>query len=581
MSNIFKNIFGLEISNTSLTAVELAHGKSGFRVVNYSMVSLEPGIVEDDCIIVNIEGFKEALKTVLLEAKNGPITSKNVIISIPEEKTFGHHIDVPKEHSKDEEFIKNLAKDFIPIELNDAIIDFKQIKEGLNKKIVTFNFVAIQKNIVNSLINALKDEGLNVVGVDVNKNSIIRYCNNRFNSNEGSFAIVNIELEKSTISIANPSGHSHNLSAQIGGEEFDNKIKEILNISSTEELHNLIFASKHNESLIKPEDRSNIRSQLNNEFELIIQKTKDLIRAISSQEDIDLQTIYLIGCHSCVPGLKETFQETFPDINIKQDLEYIKLDETTELFYPKAIGLAIRGTLIEEYENEINLLPNERKEEIETAQLLPMVMRYSLLVYLIVIVFMLFAGISITESYLEHKITKQEAILYEEQTKNPYLKQVAQATQQKIQLESQINKILADTIPVSRVMRKIDDYNVNGISLININYSMNKANEHIMRLRGKVANRELTEELIVELEEEAFFREVDSPLSNLVGKGDRFVNMDLILDPEAIIANYSNSKKQMEEEVESSSKPKILAPKPASEEASEPTDGSENIENEQ
>ena len=128
MNNTLKNTFGLAISNSLLTAVELSYGKAGLRVINFSKLELEPGIVDDDCIIVNPEAFKDALMKLMLEAKNGPITSHNVIIMIPEEKTFSHSLSVPKEKEEDEDFIINAARDFIPITLDEAVIDYKKIK---------------------------------------------------------------------------------------------------------------------------------------------------------------------------------------------------------------------------------------------------------------------------------------------------------------------------------------------------------------------------------------------------------------------------------------------------------------------
>ena len=125
MEKPLKNSFGLEISNSALTAVELTYGKNGLKVVNFARVELESDIVEDDSIIVNPEAFKAALMKLLREGYAGPFSSRNVIISVPEEKTFAHHLCIPNEHRHDDKYIMQLAKDFIPIELGEAVIDYK------------------------------------------------------------------------------------------------------------------------------------------------------------------------------------------------------------------------------------------------------------------------------------------------------------------------------------------------------------------------------------------------------------------------------------------------------------------------
>ena len=178
MNNFPKKIFGLEIRNSALTAVELKYGKTGPRVVNYSRVELDSGVVEDDSIIVNSEAFNESLRKLLLKGKRGPISAKGVVISIPEEKTFNHHINIPKEYADNEEYIKSIASDYIPINLNEAVIDWAILKtKNINQNEVTINFVAVQKNIIELLIKKLSDNGLKVLGVDICENSLVRYCN--------------------------------------------------------------------------------------------------------------------------------------------------------------------------------------------------------------------------------------------------------------------------------------------------------------------------------------------------------------------------------------------------------------------
>ena len=63
----------------------------------------------------------------LLDASNGPITSRNVIISIPEEKTFSHYLNIPKEHEKNDDFILLTAK---PDELQKFVTKYVNSEEA-------------------------------------------------------------------------------------------------------------------------------------------------------------------------------------------------------------------------------------------------------------------------------------------------------------------------------------------------------------------------------------------------------------------------------------------------------------------
>ncbi|MBU0577990.1 pilus assembly protein PilM [Patescibacteria group bacterium] len=558
MDNTLKNTFGLAISNEMLTAVELAYNKSGLKVINFSKVDLEPGVVENNCIIINPLALKEALSKLLQEAKMGPIKSENVIISIPEEKTFNHHIDIPKEQVKNKEFIKNVARDFIPIALDDAIIDYKQIRSNPGQNYITFNFVAVQKNIIDSLTKVLSEANLNVVAVDIDKNSIIRSCNNSLQKNEGDFMVVNIGMNKSTINITTSSGFYYNIDAKIEGKKLDEKIKELLKIPSIADVRTLLMQFSQDENVIKADQKKILEQGLQSYFATFIKKINELIQAIGNRGGLELNTIYLIGCHSCVPGIEETFKEAFPKTEIKHKLNYIQLDETTELIYPYAIGLALRAVLPEVNENDINLLPQNKKEELEERKVTPVIRRYLLGTCIMLGGLLILSGIFTSKTYLGYRVSSQELSLLEEKAMNPYLREAAQEIQQETQLANQILSIVEGAVPGSKTMKIFDNYNTNGITLVNVNYSINTNKEIEIRLRAKASSRSAIEEFILELESSPYFTEVISPLSNLVGKGERFINIDLKLNANEIINEHEKEKEEAETKVmqDSENKPK-------------------------
>jgi type IV pilus assembly protein PilM len=548
MGKPYKNTFGLAISNSVLTAVELDYGKAGLRILNYSKVELEPGIVEENCIIINPQIFKDSLLKLLLEAKNGPITSRNVIIPICEEKTFSHYLNIPREYAGNEEYIEIAAKDFIPIALDEAIIDYKQVKNKPDEKNATLHFVAVQKTIINPLIKILEEAGLNVMAVDTIKNSAIRSYENRFHKNEGDFMIVNISMEKSILNICASTGFRYDIDVNVGGRHFDEKLKEILQIPTIKDIHSLLMQFHADKNSLKPEQYESIQKGLKKCFEPFIKKSIELVKAVENQQEFKLKTIYLMGCHSCIPGLKEIFIKTFPKVGIKDKLEYIELDETTELFYINAIGSALRAILPEADENDVNLLPAKKKYELYIAKTAPAIRRYLFGFTVLFGVFLIFSGVLTTKAFTAYRVSSQQAKLLEEKTLNPYLTETAKAKQHKTQLESQMITILKDSVPGSQIMKKIDSYNLDGKNMINAAFTIVNNKEIDMRLRAKTVSREETEKFIVELETDPYYLEVISPLSNLVGQGERFVNMDLKLNAVSVIDDFLGTAKEKIEE---------------------------------
>ena len=247
MAKVLKNTFGLDITDSALTAVELGSGKGKPKVINYSRVELEPGIVEENSIILNPEAFKEVLLKLLNEGEKGPIKSKNVIISIPEEKTFSHHLSIPIEQANYEKLILENAKDFVPIDLSEAAVDFKRLESESTQKEIKFDFVAVQKSIVESLISILEEVGLKVIAVDVTKNSLVRTCKNPFISPlkdhadkqkaNRAFIIINIDHERTTLIIQNSSAISHTISLNLGGSALKESIEPL--IQKVQELYQM------------------------------------------------------------------------------------------------------------------------------------------------------------------------------------------------------------------------------------------------------------------------------------------------------------------------------------------------------
>ena len=549
MAEKLKDTIGLGISNSALTAVQLACDKAGLRVLNYSYVELKPGIIEENSIIVDMNAFKESLKQLLLEGKRGPISSRDVIISVPEEKIFAHYINIPKEYANDIEFIKEAARDYIPIDLSEAIMDFKQIPGASTDKELKYSFVAVQKSIIEPLISTLSEIGLNVVAVDTKKDSLIRFCDNQFHKNKSDFMVVDVDMQTIFLCAANSFGISHIIDTKITGRSCLERIKENLEIMTFADIKNLLIELKRIENPEQNEKYQIIKQNLGDVCKILVAKGKELVEIMNNEKAFKPETIYFIGCLAHLPGLKEEFKQTFPETKIIEKVEYIQLEEETELFYPEAIGLALRASCFADDVDEINLLPWHLKEKMDKKKLTPLIMAPLLGLVLILGAVMVFSGISTLKNIANYKLSETQQNIVFEESQNPYLLHAAQTKQQIFQLENQIKSLLADSIPGSQVMKKVDSFNLNGTGMITATYAMMSDKKIEVKLRAKSLTRENTENFIAKLEEDPYFTEVISPLSNLVGKGERFINMDLILNPEEIIADFYQLKESQEKSV--------------------------------
>ena len=180
---------------------------------------------------------------------------------------------------------------------------------------------------------------------------------------------------------------------------------------------------------------------------------------------------------------------------------------------------------------------------------------------------LVFSGIFTSKAYLSYKVSSQEAAFLSEKTMNPYLRGAAQEIQQETQLANQITSILNSSVPGSKAMEIFDYYNTNGITLVNVICNINTNKEVEIRMRAKAASRFETEKIIIEFENNPYFTKIISPLSNLVGKGERFINIDLKLNTKEIISAYKQTKEEEEMEIVDSSE--LKAEKPSIQQTSE------------
>ncbi len=541
MKSVLKNTFGLDITDIALTAVEMVCDRKGWRVANYSRVELEPEVVEDDSFIMSPEAFKTALEKLLKEGKNGPITSRNVIASLPEEKTFSHQVSFPVGSPQDEEDILKTAKNYIPIELGDAVVDYKKLDGISDGKHVTYSVVAAQKNLVESLIQNLGEAGLNVVAVDVSKDSLFRCCHSIYSKTaKGSVGedamVISVERDATFFNIRMATGEAFTINSPVGGQRLVEQIKKGLGIPTYSEAQQILRDSE------KPEASrfGKIKDALKAELGQLVQKALELKHIVESQALLKLGRIHVVGTYPCIPGLSDAIQAAFPETEVTLGISGIGVPEQS-CDFAKAIGLALRAVIPSAHETGVNLLPRSRKEELDFAEWRPKILRSLLAATLVLIGLVGLSGYSMGSGYLGVRIANQELKVSRERIENPYLNKLAQASQQKSRLEGEMLTILKDALPLSRLMSKIDSYNADGVGLVNVTFYLDSAKALVLRLRGKCASRELTEQFVTTLEKEPYFSNIISPLSNLVGKGERFINVDMNVVPGPIIEDYEKS----------------------------------------
>ena len=164
----------LDIGASSVTAIQLSGSGNRVKLRRYYEASLPEGLVVDG-EIVDADLFGRELKTFV--HKNG-LRGRATQVGVSNQKVIVRNIEMP-EMSETELLgaIEYQAQDYIPIPVEDAVLDFQILgrhtdAEGQPKQEVLL--VAAQRAMIDTLLTSLKQAGLKVSGVDVSSLALVR-----------------------------------------------------------------------------------------------------------------------------------------------------------------------------------------------------------------------------------------------------------------------------------------------------------------------------------------------------------------------------------------------------------------------
>lgn len=164
----------LDIGASSVTALQLSGSGNKIRLRRFHESPLPDGLVVDG-EIVDADLFGRELKTFV--GKHG-LRGRTVQVGVSNQKVIVRNIEMPE--MTEAEMIGAIefqAQDYIPIPVEDAVLDFQIVgkrmdAEGQPKQDVLL--VAAQRGMIDTLLASLKHAGLKVSGVDVSSLALLR-----------------------------------------------------------------------------------------------------------------------------------------------------------------------------------------------------------------------------------------------------------------------------------------------------------------------------------------------------------------------------------------------------------------------
>ena len=203
-----QNTIGLDIGKSSIIGVQVAGRAPTMVLKGYHERPIPEGIVfegevlDPESLAGEIKGFM----------RDSNLKGKVVHLGVGNQKVIVRNIEVP-EMAEDElkGAIEFQAQDYIPIPLDEAVLDFQVVghttdEEGTAKQQVLL--VAAQKEMIDRYMDASKRAGVKLAGIDVSAFALIRALEPQVSFvDQGSdpkqaFGIVNISSSVSTLVVA-------------------------------------------------------------------------------------------------------------------------------------------------------------------------------------------------------------------------------------------------------------------------------------------------------------------------------------------------------------------------------------------
>ncbi|HNV97370.1 MAG TPA: pilus assembly protein PilM [bacterium] len=223
---------GLDISDFSLKFVQLYKKANKIGIQSFGKLMLEKGIIENNHI-KDMDTFIVRLKELIDNPKFGRVTSKRVVVCLPEPKTFIKLIKIPRDKKLDEEHIEREIKKYIPISPDETYYDWQTISKNEEEKTVLVG--VSPKVFVDQYIEAIEGAKLSLIATEIESVSIVRSLlkeesANNIGENSKNYGIIDIGANRSSMFVYAKNTILFNISIPISGEKITDKIAKELNI---------------------------------------------------------------------------------------------------------------------------------------------------------------------------------------------------------------------------------------------------------------------------------------------------------------------------------------------------------------
>ncbi|MEK7167257.1 MAG: type IV pilus assembly protein PilM [Patescibacteria group bacterium] len=233
MFNFFSSqpAFGLDISDLSLKLIQLKKTRNEIKLHASNEIQIPKGYIVSG-VIKKPQEVIQLIQKIIKTSLGNKVLSSNVIVSLPETKTFIKLIEISQvENKKIKEAVEQEINQHIPLAKEDMYFDWQIIKRIINHQEQKIQILigAAPKNIVDSYADVLKKAGLCPQVFEIEACAITRNLIQK--EDRGPQIILDLGASRSSLIIYNYKTIQFSISISLSGEQITQKIASKLKIT--------------------------------------------------------------------------------------------------------------------------------------------------------------------------------------------------------------------------------------------------------------------------------------------------------------------------------------------------------------
>jgi type IV pilus assembly protein PilM len=339
-------MIGVDISDRSIKIVQLSNDKSARRLQSYCWSDIEEDVIERG-IIKEPNKMKEILIKAFQKCRITSDVDDAVVASIPETQSFLRVIEVPQmSDDETDEAVQWEVAQHIPFGLENVYIDWQPIMSGHKAAPKRREVLvgAAQKKVVDPLLQVLQGLGLDIAGLELESQGIVRALISPELKDKQGLLVVDLGGKATNVIIHDHGAMRFTASLQHGAfrisEQLSQEDRKLLASPSSKDLPKAV-ADRIALSM-KPAQE---------ELVMEIRGIVEFYNGIDAQHEV--KEILLTGGGSNFPGLDQVVVRFFDDTHVQRGNPWVNilagekhkktpLNLRESVHFTTALGLALR-----------------------------------------------------------------------------------------------------------------------------------------------------------------------------------------------------------------------------------------------